>query len=165
MLATILVQVPLVIAPLLQAPAPPPCQLEVLTPITMEERSLATFNANVDAYVTLQRRLARALPPSEMFDEEDSLVADELKRVLVAARPFASPGEFFSPGVALVLRQRLDEALPWLPLNIVLPAVPRPLVYEFWGRDLALVDASADLVLDVLPDALPPDAVSDVIYR
>jgi hypothetical protein len=165
MLATILVQVPLIITPLLQAPTPPPCQLEVLTPMAMEERSLATFNANIDTYMTLQRRLARALPPSEMFDEEDSLVADELKRVLVAARPFARQGEFFSPGVALVLRQRLDEALPWMPLTIVLPTIPRPLAYEFWGRDLALVDAAADLVLDVLPEALPPDAVSDVIYR
>jgi hypothetical protein len=165
MLATILAQVPLVITPLMQAPAPPLCQLEVLTPMAIEERSLATFNANIDTYMTLQRRLARALPPSEMFDEEDSLAAGELRRVLVAARPFARHGEFFSPDLAQVLRQRLDEALPWMPLATVLPAVPRPLAYEFWGRDLALVDAAADLVLDVLPEALPPDAASDVIYR
>ena len=50
-------------------------------------------------------------------------------------------------------------------MTSVLPAVPRPLLYEFWGRDLALIDSAADLVLDVLPEALPPDAASDVIYR
>jgi len=40
----------------------------------------------------------------------------------------------------------------------LLPALPDELQYRFVGRDLALVDTDADLVIDVLPDALaaPP---------
>jgi hypothetical protein len=166
MLATILVHVPLAIFPLLQLPpASRDCQLDVLTPMAIEERSLAEFKTNIDAYVTLHRRLARALPPADVFDDEGSLVAEELHAALVAARPQARPGAFFTPGIAELFRQRLDAVLPWTLMTKALPKLPPELTYEFWGRDLALVDIAADLVLDVLPDALPAEAGSDVIYR
>jgi hypothetical protein len=38
----------------------------------------------------------------------------------------------------------------------VLPVLPDELQYRFVERDLVLVDIDADLVIDVLPDALPP---------
>ena len=38
----------------------------------------------------------------------------------------------------------------------VLPALPDELHYYLVGRDLVLVDIDADLIVDVLPDALPP---------
>jgi hypothetical protein len=38
----------------------------------------------------------------------------------------------------------------------VLPVLPDELQYRFVERDLVLVDIDADLVVDVLPDALPP---------
>ena len=37
----------------------------------------------------------------------------------------------------------------------VLPELPDGLQYRFVERDLVLVDIAADLVIDVLPDALP----------
>jgi hypothetical protein len=111
MLATILVHVSLAIAPLMSPPLPPSCELDVLTPLAIEERSLGEFNHRIEAYLTLRRRLARTLPPSEMFDDEDSFVSDELRSALVAARPGARAGEFFTPGVERSLRQRLDVAL------------------------------------------------------
>ena len=108
MLATILVHVPLAIAPLLQPPFPPQCQLEVLTPVAIEERALTEFNANIDQYLALQRRLLRAL---EMFDDEDPFFVDQLRSALVAARPGARTGSVFTPPVAEAIRQRIDIAL------------------------------------------------------
>jgi hypothetical protein len=47
------------------------------------------------------------------------------------------------------------RSLQWPALAGVLPEIPPELAYAFWGRDLVLMDVSADLVIDVLPDALP----------
>ena len=38
----------------------------------------------------------------------------------------------------------------------VLPELPEALQFRFVERDLVLVDIDADLIIDVLPDALPP---------
>jgi hypothetical protein len=45
-----------------------------------------------------------------------------------------------------------------------LPAVPRELDYAFWGRDLVLVDLDANLVIDILSEALPEGARPGVVY-
>jgi hypothetical protein len=199
MLATILVHLPLALVPLLQPPTSLECQLEVLTPMAIEERSLATFNTNVDAYLTLHRQLARTLPPPEMFDDEDPFFADELRRALVAARPGAKPGHFFTPPVAESFRHRIDLALAytggsaipfrhdpfmdrqaaavnepllivpdpiaWAPVIAALPPIPPELAYVVAGRHLALVDVAANLVIDLLTDAVPAWPGPDVIYR
>jgi hypothetical protein len=200
MLATILIRVPLVLAPLLTLPeAPRGCELEVLTPQALEERTLGEFHKRVRTYVTLHRHLARSLPPTYMFfDEEGALLSDALRAALVAARPHARPGGFFTPAVADVLQRRIDDALlygvghsgmplyeplpgeagptvnqpfpavlgsvQWPALVRALPPMPRELAYAFWGRDLVLVDLDANLVIDVLPDALPEGARPGVVY-
>lgn len=41
------------------------------------------------------------------------------------------------------------------PVLAALPVLPVELQYRFVGRDLVLVDIEANLVVDVLPDALP----------
>jgi hypothetical protein len=47
----------------------------------------------------------------------------------------------------------------WPALLATLPSLPEQLEYRVVGWDLVLVDVHADLVLDVLKDALPrPDA-------
>jgi hypothetical protein len=46
-----------------------------------------------------------------------------------------------------------------------LPALPPHLDFVLWGRDLVLVDRLANLVLDVLPDALPDSAYPGVVYQ
>ena len=45
---------------------------------------------------------------------------------------------------------------PWPALLAALPALPHELEYRVVGLALVLVDVHADLVLDVLKDALPP---------
>jgi hypothetical protein len=79
-------------------------------------------------------------------------------------------------GVADILAEQRDSALyPTPPRPIVhdqfdwgwgsfmpacvlrvLPPLPEDLQFRFVQRDLVLVDVGADLVIDVLPDALPP---------
>ncbi len=200
MLATILIRAPLVLFPLLGVPEPPrDCQLELLTPQALEERTLGEFDRRVTAFVTLHREVARSLPPVHMFlDDEGGLASDELRESLVAARPLARPGVFFTPAVAELLKRRIDDALlygvgssamplyeplpgdpaptvnqpfpsvlgsvQWPALVRALPAVPRELDYAFWGRDLVLVDVDANLVIDILPEALPEGARPGVVY-
>jgi hypothetical protein len=43
----------------------------------------------------------------------------------------------------------------WATLTLELPPLPEELVYRFVGRDLVLVDVDAEMVVDVLEDALP----------
>jgi hypothetical protein len=44
----------------------------------------------------------------------------------------------------------------WPALLSALPALPKELEYRIVDRDLVLVDVHADLVIDILEDALPP---------
>ena len=138
MLATILIRAPLVLFPLLGVPEPPrDCQLELLTPQALEERTLGEFDRQVMAFVTLHRQVARSLPPAHMFlDDEGGLASDELRESLVAARPLARPGAFFTPAVAELLKRRIDDALLYgvgssaMPLYEPLPGEPAPTVNQ-----------------------------------
>jgi hypothetical protein len=201
MLATIFVRVPLALVPLLPLPdSPRDCQLEVLTPQVLEERTLDQFHGRVSAYVMVHRYLARSLAPVHLFvDEEATLVNDELRTALVAAFPHARPGRIFTPAIGELLRTRIDHALRyavvhglmtgyeplwgepppvvnqafpsvlesayWPALAQVLPVIPEELEYLFWGRDLVLVDVDANLVIDVLSDALPESVRSGVVFE
>jgi hypothetical protein len=56
----------------------------------------------------------------------------------------------------------VNGAFPWLAGNAMwpfmietLPALPAELEYRFVGRDLVLLDVRAELVVDILPAALP----------
>jgi hypothetical protein len=55
-------------------------------------------------------------------------------------------------------------SVQWPALVRALPAVPRELDYAFWGRDLVLVDVDANLVIDILSEALPEGARPGVVY-
>ena len=192
MLASIVLQVPLA---LFAIHTPPTCQLEVLSPTALEERVIDDFNYRVDRYVRLHRRLERSLPPEHLFgDLEDMPFAvDALHDAIIAARPNARAGTFFTPAVATLLTARLEQAVlatghttaqamiamnlgyrsgipevqidgrippglhvrVWPAVLAALPALPEELEYRFVGWDLVLVDVHADLVLDILKDALP----------
>lgn len=201
MLATIFVRVPLALVPLLPLPdTPRDCQLEVLTPQALEERTLDEFHGRVSAYVMVHRYLARSLAPVHMFvDEEATLVNQELRTALVAAYPQAKPGRVFTPAVGELLRTRIDHALRdgvvhgpmtgyeplwgepppmvneafppvlgsgyWPALAQVMPVIPVELEYLFWGRDLVLVDVDANLVIDVLRDALPESVRPGAVFE
>jgi hypothetical protein len=196
MLATILFPIPLFVSPHLPLPQPTrDCLLEVLTPQALEQRAVAEFDARVHAYVGLRRTLVRSIEPAPRVDDERGILGDELRAVIVAARPHARQGDFFSAPVAAALRARIDYALvggvadvppgpfhrssgpsptvnaelskvggaeTWPALFGELPALPGELGYALWGRDLVLLDLAANLVIDVLPDALPPGVCPDV---
>jgi hypothetical protein len=48
---------------------------------------------------------------------------------------------------------------PWMPIVRELPELPQELEYRFVGRHLVLMDVRANLVVDVLRDALPLPAI------
>ncbi len=53
----------------------------------------------------------------------------------------------------------------WPALAQVLPVIPEELDYLFWGRDLVIVDVDANLVIDVLRDALPESGRPSVVFE
>jgi hypothetical protein len=50
------------------------------------------------------------------------------------------------------------EGVPFMPPNLLarLPELPGGLQYRFAGRDLVLWDSRADLIVDIIRDAIPP---------
>ena len=56
-----------------------------------------------------------------------------------------------------------DVAFAWMPPRVLLllPPLPPELRYQFIGRDLALWDTHAHLIIDYVPDALPPAIVPE----
>jgi hypothetical protein len=202
MLTTILVHVPFVLLPMLQLSQPAgECRLERLTPLAMEERALTQFDDAVDRYVTLHRQLERSLPAERLFDDAEEMFAarDELRSIILAARPQAGQGDIFTPGVAQALVDNLERAIAecghdpadiladidaervpgtprpqvngkypwgigsamWPTLLRVLPELPAELEYRFSHRDLVLIDVHANLVVDILEDALPAPLCHD----
>jgi hypothetical protein len=169
--------------------------LEVLTPQTLEERAVAEFNARVNEYVKLHRRLERYLPPEQMFDDPEEMLesSDALAAAIRAARPNARPGIIFTTGPAQLFRtiirntlldkgyfaseiidwlndERDSDARPpevndrydwrqgawmWPALLQRLPPLPRELEYRLVYTDLVLIDLRADLVVDILENAMP----------
>jgi hypothetical protein len=200
MLATVLVHVPLALLPIVQPTQPTrDCRLDVLPTPVIEERILAAFDTDVQAYVALHRRFVRGMAPEALYRDEGGFFEDELRVAIVAARPLARQGDFFTTPVADVMRRRIDRALllgvartaaplyepppdgpalevnkpfpavvgavHWPELLFELPRLPFELGYGLWGRTLVLIDMQANLVLDVLPDALPEGAYPGVIYQ
>jgi hypothetical protein len=66
-------------------------------------------------------------------------------------------------GVRLRVNRRYPAALPRVtmpaPLLAKLPDLPPELEYRFLGRSLLLIDSDAALVIDFIPDVLPPSVV------
>ena len=151
--------------------------------------ALIEFLVHVNDYVELRRGVA-AGTGGEIFcsdPEELTRQAAQLAAAIRDARPLATEGTIFTPGVAVFLRARLAHAvraaahvttagqaddlilevhaaLPWgagrLPspaLVEALPALPYEVEYRFVGRHLVLLDAQANLIVDVLREALPED--------
>ena len=73
MLATILIAIPIGFLPLGPASSQPTrdCILEVMTPVSIEDRAFVDFQSRVDAYITLHRRLARSMGALAMPDDDE----------------------------------------------------------------------------------------------
>ena len=164
MLGTFVFSVALIVVPQGTQARPPECALEVLTPQALEERALAEFNAKVERYVRLHRRLVRSLPPDQVFaDEEDMGEASEmLADAIRAARPHAAAGDIFSVAASELIRRRISLAqvdgpivpTPWTgivgPFSELIERLKRPVVNDryVWATDTELPAA--------LVSALPP---------
>jgi hypothetical protein len=189
-------QVPLLLLPIIHPSVPPKdCQIHVVSPVAIEERTLAQFDDSVHQYVALHRRLERSLPPEQMFDDPEDMFAavEALRAAIVEARPNVRQGNIFAPGIAQLIRARLEQRMNehhyatmdvfaalnkgrpggirdpelnqpftwglgsamWPSLVAVLPALPPELQYRFVDRSLVLIDMHADMVVDVLENALP----------
>ena len=113
MIATILVHIPLAVLSILQIEDPArECWLEVLTPEAIEERTLREFDSNVRAYAALRDQLARQLASAAIFDsDEASAFGDELRHAMIAARPHAQQGDFFTSALAEIVRERINRVL------------------------------------------------------
>jgi hypothetical protein len=66
-------------------------------------------------------------------------------------------GAEFEPRVLAAPPWRNDIAT-WAPIVRELPELPSELEYRFVGRNLVLVDIDANIVVDILRDALPREA-------
>jgi hypothetical protein len=199
MFGTVLVHMPLAMLPIVLPSQPTRDCLLDTPPQVIEERILAGFNDSIRAYGHLTRRFVRAMGPPSTLSEESGFFGNELRVAIVAARPLATQGDFFTPPVADVIRRRIDRALllevartaaplyeplpggpvpevnkafpavlgavHWPELLRELPPLPFELSYALWGRTLVLMDVRANLVLDVLQDALPEGAHPGVIYQ
>ena len=117
-------------------------------------------------------RLARLNRRGERIFTND---VGQLIRTRVAAR-LVECGQTVEEVLAFVTEERptrvrapaVDEPFPWevgaaMPVSLlpVLPVLPDELQYRFVGRDLVLIDVDADLVVDILRNALPATSVSD----
>jgi hypothetical protein len=96
----------------------------------------------------LRQRIRHALRAPGCDARGDPGVADGADAPATARRP--------------IVHDRFDwgagSSMSWCLLD-VLPTLPEELQFRFVNRDLVLVDIDADLVVDVLPDALPRHAL------
>jgi len=92
---------------------------------------------------TFRKLIARGLTDHQIVVSD--LMAEITKEIVPGAPPV-----------------RVNDSFPWqlgaaMPPHLlaVLPALPQELQYRFVGRDLVLIDLDANLVIDMLPDAIP----------
>ena len=170
------------------------CELDGLTETALEERALARFQAAVEEYADVHRRMERALMIDHhgSWSEEGNMESETLADVIRAARPEARAGVLFRPDVVDLFRFRIgrtlwvhryhtadalaaapsrwrdgvppsvndwwsgeEDSIPWPSLVWELPALPEELKYRIAGRLLVLIDPHANMVVDVLENALP----------
>ena len=145
-----------------------------------DEHVLRQFAQSVHSYAPLHQRALESVPRGLCGGAEDieltrSLLDGEVRRL----RPKAREGEIFTREVGALIRRRLEVAAvtsdpgggsiravtvnaayppyfgdqPWAAFH-ALPPLPGELEYRLIGRDLVLVDVMANLVVDVLRDAI-----------
>jgi hypothetical protein len=91
------------------------------------------------------------------IDERGHDPADIL-RELAAERPPGIP----EPAVNGEFPWQIGSAM-WPTLLQALPALPRELEYRFSGRHLVLIDIHANLVVDILKNALPIGSLGEPV--
>jgi hypothetical protein len=140
---------------------------------TWDEHALEQFTTAVNDYLQLHRLLANPLPDLTYgADPEQAARARRAHRSLIReARARTERPRIFTQFVSAYLQEQIRWAVRSFPADredwplaaVVdrLPELPIELEYRFDGRDLVLLDVEADMVVDVLEDALPSSALED----
>ena len=78
-----------------------------------DESLVCMFDAGVDQYVQLHRRLERFVPPRIITEDPVRLFASRLALAaeIRRARPLATQGEIFTPEIATMFRRIVDRTL------------------------------------------------------
>ena len=126
------------------------------------------IHAAIEAMATAMRAARPWAAEGDIFDAEAApVIRDIVRRTAresecdVAGMLAAQGDEPLTLSVPRrpLVHDRFDWTAPsFMPgcLLELLPVLPDELHYQLVGRDLVLVDIDADLVIDVLPDVLPP---------
>jgi hypothetical protein len=109
----VILTIPTLILPLLLPSPPAECQFGRLGNPVADARAVTAFEARVDEYVALHRRLARSWPPAWITADLEfrEFAAEAFRKVLRDARPQAVQGGLFTPDVADILRFRIANAV------------------------------------------------------
>jgi len=125
--------------------------------------------------------LHAALVDARPLAQEGGLFTPAVADVVTRRLERAVTATGLTPAAALLaMKQGYQRAIPdlrvndrftgvrhvhvWPALLAVLPTLPHELVYRFVGRDLVVVDLHADLVVDILRDALPAPPADPASY-
>ena len=148
---------------------------EALPPLKISP-DMEDFQMDVDALAAALRHARPSAAEGDIINAEAAVVFRQRIRTTLGARACMVDD--------ILAAERNDERLPLPPRPIVhdqfdwgmgsfmpacvlsvLPLLPDLMQFRFVQRDLVLVDISADLVVDVLPDALPPgESWKGVLY-
>jgi hypothetical protein len=157
--------------------------------------AVKAFRDRCDAYLALQDKADKGVPPLKETSDPTKLTAREqaLGEAVRQARPDAKPGDVFGtdlmPHIKRIIRddwhrrspadrkglvQEVPKGTladvnatypPVLPLATFppkllaeLPPLPESLEYRFVGRHLIIRDVKANIIVDVLANALPQGA-------
>ena len=139
-------------------------RIERLVPAFLVTADPRTIQAAVDARATAIRAARPNARAGDMFGAGTDVVLGGLIVNALAARGhrvvdlFEEEGEV-PPGTPKpAVNQRYPSALGhaiWPSVLNALPVLPKPLEYRLDGRNLILVDVDANLVVDILENALP----------
>ncbi len=134
-------------------------QLGPLTP-TANPVELAARQAALASALTAARATARPGdlgPPPVAVLIQGEVRADFERRAAAAERAVFDDVPN-APRPAVNRPYPADAALSTVPplLLAKLPRLPDNLQYRFYGRDVVILDGDVQLIVDVIPDALPP---------
>jgi hypothetical protein len=138
---------------------------EVRPPTTSEPRE----------FLEAQQALARAIRARRPDARIGDLFSFDVRRALrkAIARALTESQTAVADVIAAITAEivagappvRVNEPFPWqlgaaMPPRVLaaLPSLPQGLQYRFVGRDLILIDLDANLVIDILPEAIPQPA-------
>ena len=131
--------------------------------------AVSEFTTSINRYLELHRLLEDPMSSLTLCadPEQTARARDTHRRAIVEARVTTPRGDIFTPRVATYIRRQLQmathqAATAETDVKAValerLPELPNELEYRFVDRDLVLIDMELDLVVDVLENALPPEA-------